>query len=592
MIQDSIVLGIDFGTTNSCISYYQNGNYHLIPDEMGNWITKSCIYFNPHTDEILYGDAAYICKDHLHNLKRLLGIRYNDFKKTPTLLYFFKHLHIVSDKQNQFCEIVLQYNNRLHQFSIEYIVKLYIKYLLERTREFLNLSEKSIKSVITVPASFSDISRNMLKNIFISCNIEVINVINEPTAAILPYVIKDKAASIIENILVIDCGGGTTDFTVLECDYDDMFFQVQSTSGDNFLGGEDITDNLFNHVVDGRDFQMKMYKKIRKQCEEAKCRLSYNQNAQLYITDEYMINISRLKFIDINKTFFDKIKKYIKQTTTDTSIDRIVFVGGTTRIPYFKEVCKDIFGNISIENTINQDHIVSMGAALKGFLLTKSISNDSDSLDVTLLDIVSMSLGVETNGGIMTPIISKGSMIPISKTETFSNADCEASVDINVYQGERKFVKDNLFLGTFSIPLSTPSIDGKIPLSSPSIDGTPSVCDIPRNSTFISVTFDITSDGLLIVTSRNKVNDTFTTEKSIVVNNYIKKIDENINNYIYDDDYDKIKDSELANKILKSIELTNKYEIYKQNKNVDQKGLDEIKNEIDKIKNECKLTYK
>jgi len=572
----NFVLGIDFGTTNSCVCYYQNKNYNLIPNENGNYITKSCIYFNPISDEILYGDTAYKCKDNIRNLKRLLGVKYNDFQKDQTLCYFFKNLHIVSGKESGFCEIVVKYNNRLHQFSIEYIIKLYITHLLKITREFLNIQETyNLRAVITVPVLFTNIQRSMLKSIFELCNINVIRIINEPTAAILPYVINNNestTANQIENILVIDCGGGTTDFTVMECDHSDTFFEVKYTTGDNFLGGEDITDTIYNYVISKYAHIDGIYQKIRKQCEKAKCLLSYQQNATIYIEDgqdikegQHKVCISRSQFINMNNNFFKKIRNCILDIKhIDRGVDRVVLVGGTTRIPYFSQLCKDIFGNdICIENTLDQDHVVSMGAALQAYLLTKE--EDNNDFDVTVLDIVPISLGVETDGGIMTPIISRNSLIPISKTEIFSNADCEQSIDINVYQGERKFVKDNLFLGTFSIPV----YDGK------------------RNSTYISVTFDINSDGILIVTSRNKQSENVTNEKSIVIDQYIKSNLYNLEDYVYDDDYDKIKDSELANKILAKIELNHKYEMYKRlnGENCDQEFLDKLQNMIKNFEN-------
>jgi molecular chaperone DnaK (HSP70) len=594
------VLGIDFGTTNSCVCYYQNGLYNLIPNENGNYITKSCIYFNPNSDEILYGDIAYKCKDNINNFKRLLGVKYEDFKKDQSLCYFFKHLHIVADKddtlqienevsirQGRLCKIVLQYNNRLHEFSIEYIIGLYITHLLKRTREFLNIQNEKINAVITVPVLFTNIQRTMLKSIFELCNINVVRIINEPTAAILPYVINNNesdntAKSNIENILVIDCGGGTTDFTVIECDHSDTFFEVKYTTGDNFLGGEDITDNMYNYIISKYNFSNKNHQKIRKQCEIAKCLLSYQQNATIYIEDNdtnqqecTAISISRSKFININNDFFKKIRDCIINTTTFIDIDRIVFVGGTTRIPYFSQLCKDIFNtDIIIEKTINQDHVVSMGAALQAYLLTDR--ERQDNLNVTLLDVLPISLGVETDGGIMTPIISRNSLIPISKTETFTNADCENLIDINIYQGERKFVKDNLFLGTFSIPTR---LDDNREWSK-------------RNSIYISITFDINSDGILIVTSKNKQNENVTIEKSVVIDQYIKSKPNvgdkyNLDDYVYNDDYDKIKDSELANKILAKIELNYKYEMYKRihGDNCDGELLYKLKHMINNFQN-------
>lgn len=574
---NSFTLGIDFGTTNSCVCYYKDSDYHLIPNENGKYVTKSCIYFNPLSNEILYGDTAYQLENHIHNLKRLLGITYADFIKNPTLCYFFKHLHIVPDDNNHYCEIVLTYNTRLHKFGIQYIIELYVKHLLKNARQFLDVNEQTnFDAVITVPVEFTNIQRTLLKHIFENANVNVVRIINEPTAAILPYIYKQnkeqKKQNNIENVLVIDCGGGTTDFTVMECDYADMFFEVKNTKGDNFLGGEDVTNNLVDYVSKTIGYQncsIKLHNKIRNSCESCKCSLSYQQNTTIYI-DDFSINMSRGKFISINYNFFNNIRNYIQDVTLEFEISRVVLVGGTTRIPHFTEICKRLFGeNIQIENTLNPDHIISIGAALQAHLLTDT-NNEKET--ITLLDIIPMSLGVETEGGIMTPIISRGSIIPISKTEMFSNSDNDEFIDINVYQGERKFIKDNLFLGSFRI---------KVPFKTDEF----SVNQIQRNSIIISVTFDINSDGMLIVTSKNKTSNDkiIENETSIVINKYIKTNEYNHDDYIYKDDYDKIKDSELANKILAKIELNNTYEIFK--KQNDTKNLNDTKEIIDNFLN-------
>ena len=419
----------------------------------------------------------------------------------------------------------------------------------------------------------------MLKRIFENCHldqslrIKVLRIINEPTAAILPYIFNQTKTN-SETILVIDCGGGTTDFTVMECDYEDMFFEVKNTLGNNFLGGEDLTNNIVDHICSNfikGEISTKLYNTIRNESELLKCNLSYKQNTTININDQLIVNISRSKFIDINKKFFQQIRKNIQTVSDGFNIDRIVLVGGTTRIPYFSVICKEIFGDtLQIDNTLDPDQVISIGASIQANLLsdknnksnkTKSSEIQEKELEFTLLDIIPMTLGVETEGGIMTPIISKGSIIPISKTEIFSNSDDEIVIDINIYQGERKFVKDNLFLGSFKVPLTQNAQLTQSENSSASVKILDLNDKIKRNSIIIEVTFDINSDGMIIVTFKNKTT-TLTNEKSIVINEYIKT--KSNSSYVYTDDYMKLIDSDLANKILDKIDMNNFYHIIKK----------------------------
>ena len=552
------ILGIDFGTSNTCISYFDGSNYRIIPNEQGKYTTPSCIYFNPTSDEILYGETAYISSQNpcniIYNIKRLIGTSYSEFKNNKELEYFFRHLNIVQDHKSDYCSITLTYNNVVQTFSIEYICKLFLQHIISYAQTHLNHPVQS--AVITVPVQFTHIQRNILKTTFQDININVIRILNEPTAATLAYIHntneqntneqntneqntnEQNEYNTNENVLVVDCGGGTTDFTVLECDYSDMFFEVKQTCGDIFLGGEDITNNLVNYVLSKSNvcFTTKRVDNIKKQCETCKCNLSFTTKDNIFINENQNLCISRPQFISINNVFFDKIKSYLMQITF--KINKVIFIGGTTRIPHFVTIVRDIFGkDILVQNKINPDHTVSIGAAIQGYLLTNEINTtgtDTDTgtgtnLDITFLDIAPMPLGVETIGGIMSPIISKGSILPVSKTQDFTNSDSNSEIDIRVFQGERRLVKDNLFLGSFKIILD----------------------ETKKNNVIIQVTFDINSDGILIVTAKEKSQ---TNEKMLIITDYLKRLDDT---YTYSDEFEKIKDSEMSTKILAKIELNN-----------------------------------
>ena len=601
-----IVLGIDFGTSNTCISYFDGSNYHIIPNEQGKYTTPSCIYFNPTSDEILYGETAYISLQNpcniIYNIKRLIGTSYSEFKNNKELEYFFRHLNIVHDQKSDYCSITLTYNNVVQTFSIEYICKLFLQHIISYAETYLNQPVQS--AVITVPVQFTYIQRNILKTTFQDINVFVLRILNEPTAATLAYIHNandqnEQSANkqnaneqnvneqnvneqnvneqnVNENILVVDCGGGTTDFTVLECDYSDMFFEVKQTCGDIFLGGEDITNNLVNYVLSKSNvcFTTKRVDNIKKQCETCKCNLSFTTKDNIFINENQNLCISRPQFISINKVFFDKIKSYLMQITF--KINKVIFIGGTTRIPHFVTIVRDIFGkDIVIQNKINPDHTVSIGAAIQGYLLTNNVNTTETetetgtNLDITFLDIAPMSLGVETIGGIMSPIISKSSILPVSKTQDFTNYnEIDNEIEIRVFQGERRLVKDNLFLGSFKIILDKTK----------------------KNNVIIQVTFDINSDGILIVTAREK--SSLVNEKMLIITDYLKRLDDT---YTYSDEFEKIKDSEMSSKILAKIELNNvfqsiSYKYFRQQNDIQlnvklQQLLDKISDIIDNFEN-------
>jgi molecular chaperone DnaK (HSP70) len=553
------VVGIDFGTSNSCVSFFDGYHSKVIPNDIGEYTTPTIIAFGMDSDEILYGEMALNVKENftiIDNVKRLIG----------------------SDKLYN-----IVYNNEVVTFTINHIIGLYIIYLMNISQTFLQ--EKISDVVITVPAYFTNIQRNIIKISCESIGLNVLRMINEPTSAILAYYEYSDSKLNVEDemLLVIDCGGGTTDFSLVQADYNEMLFEVIDTYGDNLLGGDDITNNIADYVRNkikkdhsNLTFSNKQDRHIKYQCEIAKKNASYNDTIVVYLENiadkDWNIKLTHFEFLDINTDFFQKIRSCILSLKDIKGLhfpDKIIFVGGTTKIPYFKTICHDIFGdNIIIEDKINPDNIVSIGAAIQGALLTDNVMNKVQN-ETVLLDITPMTLGIKTVGDIMTPIISKGSIIPTSKTQIFTNSeDFVSSIEIVVYQGDKRFIQDNSSLGSFTIT----DLDSSL----------------LRGHMYVHVTFTINSNSILSVSAKvNGIN------KTIVVENYKK---EHIDKNEYVDEYDKIQDLELSSKTLAKNDLQYTLQSlyhneYKNEYNEYKNEYNEYKNEYNDYKNEYKNEY-
>ncbi len=540
------ILGIDFGTTNTCISYYQNNQVHIIQNLYGSLTTPSCLYFDIHSSEILYGNTAYdllqsknnteYLSNIIHNFKRLLGITYQEYIHSQQLQNFFKnkHLDIIKDPFSDFCSIQFIYNNKETIFNIIEITSIFLKFIFLEARSYLHLDSNFI--VITVPAYFSNIQRQHLQKACELANLSILRIINEPTSASLAYAFNNKPRN-NEYILVIDCGGGTTDFSLLHMDYEEMLFEVENINGDNFMGGEDLTNNLINIVLRKLILENPTSKQlniIKSQCEKAKCELSFKENTIMFFENivnnqDKMLYYSRTQFYNDNSIFFKNIKKHIINTIKDYDIDKIILVGGTTRIPLFKTICQEIKNDIIICDNLNPDHIVSMGATLQGNLLTCQIQDEIFS-ETLILDVIPISLGIELENGIMSHIISKNTPLPITKTQTFTNSeDHMNSIQIDIYQGERKFVKDNILLSSFILD---------------NLNNT-----LKRGEMIIKVTFHVDKDGIITVTAQSD-NESISIHE--INNSLLTPIQD-------DDDIIKIQDTKNVNLLLTKIELYNSY---------------------------------
>lgn len=559
MNTEDIIIGIDFGTTNSCISYYNTTSkkVQVIPNEQGNFTSPSILFLDSESSEILFADSAlqllrsnnnqHYLTNIFNNLKRLVGKNNIDDTLTP----FFKHNKINDDK----LAFIVNYNNNTECLNVSTLITFYLRYLKTLICNHLSIEQGDlINIVITVPAYFDDYQRTIIKECCESIGLIVLRVINEPTAASLAYALEKYIKADIEEeyILTFDCGGGTTDISLLYLDYVESIYEVKNTVGDNILGGEDITNNLVNFIIDKLKLTNptnKILNKVKKQAEEAKKQLSFNQQTTIYLElgdSDYTLTITQSQFNEINKDFYHKIRnliyyvldEYIQKTNLFdySKINSVIFVGGTSRIPYFKQLFKDILPNAKINDTIDPDQTISIGASIQGALLKDLIDNESGG-ETLLLDIIPLSIGIETIGGIMTPIISRNTLIPVSRSQTFTNSEgYEDIITINIYQGERKLVKDNMFLASFEL---------KSELFN----------NYDKGEIQITITFDVDSNSIITSTAIATVQDTNIKSSIQVTKVYNNDTSKNLDEILLSAEMNKLLDTEISNKILAKIEL-------------------------------------
>ncbi|WP_005037834.1 molecular chaperone DnaK [Holophaga foetida] len=484
----SKIIGIDLGTTNSCVSVMEGGQPKVIPNAEGSNTTPSVVGFNPKTSERLVGAAAKRQavaqpKNTVFSIKRFMGLPFADSDREQRLVPY-----AVERTDKGGCAV----NISGKHLSPEELSAMVLVKMKESAEAYLG--EKVAKAVITVPAYFNDAQRQATKDAGAIAGLEVMRIINEPTAAALAYGLDKKKDG---TIAVFDFGGGTFDISILEVS--EGVVEVKSTNGDTHLGGDNVDQLIIDWLVEefqkaeGIDLrkQADAMQRLKEAAEKAKCELSSTTQTDIslpYITADasgpkhISQNLTRARFEAMMEPIIQKLKVPCENAMRDaklspSQIDEVVLVGGSTRTPKVQEMVKALFGK-EPNKSVNPDEVVAVGAAVQGGVLAGDVKG------VLLLDVTPLSLGINANGGQMSVIISRNTTIPTRKSEIYTTAvDNQPGVDIEVFQGERPLVEGNKLLGKFHL--------GDIPPA-------------PRGMPQIEVTFDIDANGIVHVTAKDK----------------------------------------------------------------------------------------
>jgi L1 cell adhesion molecule like protein len=564
-----ICIGIDLGTTYSCVGIYQNGQVDIVIDPHSGARTMASYVAFTDTERLIgniaKNQSSMNPKNTIYDAKRFIGMNFSDPKITEIIP---RYPFTIKGDKNDKIYFEVEYKKETKKFYPEEISAMLLSRMKEIAEEYTN--KKATKVVITIPAHFSDAQRNATKAAGkIAGFEEVLRIINEPTSAGLAYGIEKNTSSREINILIVDVGGGTADMSILTID--GGLYETKGTAGDKFLGGSDVDNQLVEYMVTEfkRKFKCdpnssaKAIKRFKNAAENVKKNLSTSTTSSIEIEsvfegNDFNSSITRAKFEQICNPIFEKCITLIKQVMDDTNtkisdINEIVLVGGSTRIPKLQTMISEYFNNKQLNKSINPDEAVCVGAAIQGAILTNT--GDEKTRDLLLVDCCSLNLGIKTNGSIMTPLIEKNSAIPIKKSQIFSTAENnQPAVTIEVLEGVSPIADKNRKLGSFNL------------------EGLP---PMPRGQPQIEVTFSLDANSILTVSALEK--STGITKNIEIKQDDNKLTKEEIDKMIEEAEKFKKEDEEKANNIMSRNRLET---LLYDRKNTLETESDEIKTKL------------